>query len=73
MLWKGATSQFLGSKPVEEEGLLRPVESTVPGALEQAEVQTTSPFSVVSFTLLALSIPDPNHCDYRPKVEKLRR
>ena len=61
MIWKEATSQFLGGKPVEEEGLLRLAGSTGPGAMEQAEVQTTSPFSVVSFTLLALATPDPNH------------
>lgn len=67
MIWKGATSQFLGRKPVEE-GLLRLAESRAL-SLEQAEVQTTSPFSVVSFTLLTLATPDPNHCDYWPKGE----
>lgn len=67
MIWKGATSQFLGRKPVEEVALLRPAESTGTGALEQAEVQTASPLSVVSFSLLALAKPHPNHRDYRPK------
>lgn len=48
-------------------GSAETADSTGSRALEQAEVQTASPFSVVSFTLLALAKPAPNHRDYRPK------
>lgn len=59
------------NKPVSGKKACRggPAEAGRVQGTEQAEVQTTSPFSVVSFTLLTLATPDPNHCDYWPKGE----
>lgn len=53
-LWEVLGDMERSSKPISGKkayrggGFLRPAESTGPGALEQAEVQTLSPFSVVS-------------------------